>query len=113
MITINAVSGYTGGGRGLIAKMEDPNHEEAITAPHHIYANGLTHKHLPEITHYGMLENAPPVFTPSVGSYPQGMLVQLPLHLAILGGASREAVHACLKAHYDACPGERRASHWA
>ena len=105
LITINAVSGYTGGGKGLIAKMEDPGHEEAITAPHHIYANTLAHKHLPEITYYGMLEN-PPVFTPSVGSYPQGMLVQVPLHLSNLGGASRADVHACLKAHYDACPGD-------
>ncbi len=104
LITINAVSGYTGGGKGLIAKMEDPHHEEAITAPHHIYANGLTHKHLPEITHYGMLETAP-IFTPSVGSYPQGMLVQIPLHLSTLGGTTREDVHECLKRHYDACPG--------
>lgn len=105
LITINAISGYTGGGKGLIAKMEDPDHEEAITAPHHIYANALAHKHLPEITHYGKLKN-PPVFTPSVGSYPQGMLVQVPLHLSMLAGRSREDVHACLKAHYDACSGE-------
>ncbi|MDD9909658.1 MAG: N-acetyl-gamma-glutamyl-phosphate reductase [Ahrensia sp.] len=104
LITINAVSGYTGGGKRLIARMEDAAHEHAITAPHHIYANGLMHKHLPEITHYGMLDT-PPVFTPSVGHYPQGMLVQLPLHLSTIG-VSREELHACLAKHYTACPGD-------
>lgn len=105
LITINAVSGYTGGGKNLIARMEDPQRDDAITSPHHIYANALTHKHLPEITRHGLLNTAP-VFTPSVGSYPQGMLVQVPLHLSMLGGASRKDLHASLRAHYDACAGD-------
>ena len=59
LITINAGSGYTGGGKGLIAQMEDDTREDAISAPHFIYALGLTHKHVPEITTYGMLTHAP------------------------------------------------------
>lgn len=104
LVTINAVSGYTGGGKSLIARMEDPSCDDAITAPHHIYANGLTHKHVPEITHYGGL-NTRPVFTPAVGNYPQGMLVQVPLHLSMLGDVSRADVHACFVSHYEACHG--------
>ena len=99
LVTINAVSGYTGGGKGLIAKMEDADHEEAISSPHFIYATGLTHKHVPEITTYGMLENAP-LFTPSVGRFPQGMIVQVPFHLAGLNANSKAEVQACLAEYY-------------
>ncbi len=98
LLTINAVSGYTGGGKGLIAQMEGSN-DDAIDAPHFIYATGLKHKHAPEITEYGMLDNSP-VFTPSVGRFPQGMIVQLPLHMAALKAGCRAEVHACLTAHY-------------
>jgi N-acetyl-gamma-glutamyl-phosphate reductase len=109
LVTVNAVSGYTGGGKGLIAQMEDPNHEDAVSAPHFLYATGLTHKHVPEITEYGMLENKP-LFSPSVGRFPQGMIVQLPLHISALNDASRESVHACLAAHYEGCEHVRVAS---
>lgn len=105
LVSINAVSGYTGGGKGMIAQMEDPTREDAITAPHHIYANGLHHKHVPEITRHGLLDNAP-VFTPAVGHYPQGMLVQVPFHMRQLNATGRDAVIACLTAHYDACSGD-------
>ena len=104
-MTINAVSGYSGGGKALIARMEDQSRDDAITAPHHLYANALTHKHLPEIVKYGGLDNTP-VFTPAVGSFPQGMLVQIPLHLAQLNAASRQEVHTALADHYAACPGD-------
>ena len=99
LVTINAVSGYTGGGKSLIGQMEDAAHEDAISAPHFLYATGLTHKHVPEITKYGLLDNTP-LFSPSVGKFPQGMIVQVPLHLAALNGASKQDVHACLTAHY-------------
>jgi N-acetyl-gamma-glutamyl-phosphate reductase len=49
-VTVNAVSGYTGGGKQLIAQMEDPAHPDAITAPHFLYGLPLTHKHVPEMT---------------------------------------------------------------
>lgn len=99
LVTINAVSGYTGGGKNLIAQMEDVSREDAIAAPHFLYATGLTHKHVPEITTYGLLKNTP-LFSPSVGKFPQGMIVQVPLHLSALNVGSKEEVHACLTAHY-------------
>ena len=78
--SINAVSGYSGGGKGMIAQMEDASRDDAITAPHFLYAVGLTHKHLPEITRYGGLDSTP-IFSPSVGRFAQGMIVQVPLHM--------------------------------
>lgn len=99
LLTINAVSGYTGGGKNLIAQMEDDTRDDAISAPNFLYATGLTHKHVPEIIAHGLLENAP-IFSPSVGRFPQGMVVQLPLHAAWLNGNSKQDVHACLSQHY-------------
>ncbi|WP_112797275.1 N-acetyl-gamma-glutamyl-phosphate reductase [Rhizobium sp. SYY.PMSO] len=99
-VTVNAVSGYTGGGKQMIAQMENPDHPDAITAPHFLYGLPLTHKHVPEMTTHGLLERAP-IFSPSVGRFPQGMIVQVPLHLADLAeGATLESIHAALSAHY-------------
>ncbi|MDP5308753.1 N-acetyl-gamma-glutamyl-phosphate reductase [Paracoccus spongiarum] len=74
-LAINAVSGYTGGGKALIAEYEDGG------APaHFVYGLNQGHKHIPEImAHTGLLVQ--PVFAPSVGNFAQGMAVQLPLHL--------------------------------
>lgn len=74
-LAINAVSGYTGGGKALVAEYEDGG------APaHFIYGLTQNHKHIPEImAHTGLLVQ--PVFAPSVGNFAQGMAVQLPLHL--------------------------------
>lgn len=99
LVTINAVSGYTGGGKGLIAQMENSSADNAITAPHFLYATQLHHKHVPEITTYSLLEHAP-VFSPSVGRFPQGMMVQVPLHMEWLGAHSPISIHAALEKHY-------------
>ncbi|MGG7577394.1 N-acetyl-gamma-glutamyl-phosphate reductase [Rhizobium sp. Nf11,1] len=99
-VTVNAVSGYTGGGKQLIAQMENPDHPDAITAPHFLYGLPLTHKHVPEMTVHGLLDRAP-IFSPSVGKFAQGMIVQVPLHLDDLAeGATMESIHAALVAHY-------------
>ncbi|NTJ63985.1 N-acetyl-gamma-glutamyl-phosphate reductase [Agrobacterium rhizogenes] len=99
-VTVNAVSGYTGGGKQMIAQMENPEHPDAITAPHFLYGLPLTHKHVPEMTTHGLLERAP-IFSPSVGRFPQGMIVQVPLHLGDLAeGATLESIHAALVDHY-------------
>ena len=90
-IAINAVSGYSGGGKSLIAEMETPD-----APPHFLYATGLSHKHVPEITAHALLER-PPVFSPSVGRFAQGMIVQVPL---FLDGFSRDDLHAALAEHY-------------
>jgi N-acetyl-gamma-glutamyl-phosphate reductase len=79
-LTINAVSGYSGGGRSMIEAYE------AHRAPaFELYGLGLEHKHLPELQHYSGL-TVRPIFVPSVGNFRQGMLVSLPLHLDTLTG---------------------------
>lgn len=99
-VTVNAVSGYTGGGKQLIAQMEDAGHPDHIDAPHFLYGLTLKHKHVPEMKMHGMLSRAP-LFSPSVGRFPQGMIVQVPLHVADLKqGATLETVHAALVDHY-------------
>ena len=99
-LTINAVSGYSGGGKQLIAQMEDQSRNDAISA--NIFAYGLTlkHKHVPEITKHGGLTRRP-IFTPSVARYMQGMLVNVPLHLDLMAqGTTMERIHEALTAHY-------------
>ncbi|WP_071675107.1 N-acetyl-gamma-glutamyl-phosphate reductase [Nioella nitratireducens] len=80
-LTLTGVSGYTGGGKALIAEFD------AGTAPDFfLYALGQGHKHVPEIMHYGRLSRQP-AFQPSVGNYAQGMIVQLHLRREMLHGA--------------------------
>jgi N-acetyl-gamma-glutamyl-phosphate reductase len=67
------VSGYTGGGKELIAVHEQPEVE-----PFGLYGMELTHKHVPEMKKYSGLKHAP-LFVPSVGHYAQGMLVIVPI----------------------------------
>ncbi|MFK0163880.1 N-acetyl-gamma-glutamyl-phosphate reductase [Rhizobium sp. NPDC090279] len=99
-VTVNAVSGYTGGGKQMIAQMENPDHPDAITAPHFLYGLPLTHKHVPEMTTHGLLDRAP-IFSPSVGRFAQGMIVQVPLHIGDLAeGTTLESIHAALVDHY-------------
>jgi len=94
-ITINAVSGYSGGGKAMIGAYE------AGTAPSfELYGLGLSHKHLPEITAYSGLVR-PPLFVPSVANFRQGMLVSIPLHLDTLPGRPvASALAAALADHY-------------
>lgn len=99
-ISVNAVSGYTGGGKQLIAQMENEAAADHIAAPHFLYGLTLTHKHVPEMKQHGLLDRAP-IFAPSVGRFAQGMIVQVPLHLDLLEGApSLTKIHAALAAHY-------------
>ena len=99
-VTINAVSGYTGGGKKMIAQMEDASNDDAITAQHFVYGLTLTHKHLPEIVQHAGLSRLP-LFSPSVGRFAQGMLVQVPLHLDLITGAPSLAdIQAMLADHY-------------
>jgi N-acetyl-gamma-glutamyl-phosphate reductase len=99
-ITVNAVSGYTGGGKLMIAQMEDPANPDHIDSPNFLYGLTLKHKHVPEMQIHGMLDRAP-IFSPSVGRFPQGMIVQVPLFLDQLkDGTTLESIHAALAAHY-------------
>jgi len=98
-LTIPAVSGYSGGGRSMIEAYE------AGSAPlYEIYGLNLKHKHLPEIMKYTGLTRRP-VFTPSVGNFKQGMLVQLPLHLDLLTGQpTAQQLQDVLTRHYAGSP---------
>jgi N-acetyl-gamma-glutamyl-phosphate reductase len=94
-IAINAVSGYSGGGKSMIAA-HDHDHGPAFE----LYALGLEHKHVAEIQKYGGLTRRP-LFVPSVGHFRQGMLVSVPLHLDTLPGAPTGAdLRAALAEHY-------------
>ena len=94
-LCLPSVSGYTGGGRTMIEA-----YEAGSAAPFELYALGLGHKHLPEIMACTGLTRRP-VFVPSVGNFPQGMLVQLPLHLdALPGQVGLKDLHDALAAHY-------------
>ncbi|MCX8134564.1 MAG: N-acetyl-gamma-glutamyl-phosphate reductase [Roseococcus sp.] len=94
-LTINAVSGYSGGGKAMIAEFE-----AGAAAPFFLYGLTLEHKHLPEIQLHGGLARRP-IFVPSVGNFAQGMLVSIPLHLDLLRGApSPGDIEAALAAHY-------------
>jgi len=97
-VTINAVSGYSGGGKSMIA-----THEATGGPAFELYALGMEHKHLPEIQLYGGLTRRP-IFEPSVGHYRQGMLVSVPLHLDTLPGKpSGEDLAGVLARHYQGC----------
>jgi N-acetyl-gamma-glutamyl-phosphate reductase len=94
-VTINAVSGYSGGGKSMIASFENG------TAPaFELYGLGFEHKHVPETQLYANLVRRP-IFVPSVGNYRQGMLVSVPLHLDTLPGKPDGAdLHAALAKRY-------------
>ena len=90
-LSINAVSGYSGGGKELIAEYEG-GQAPAFFA----YALAQSHKHLPEvIAHAGLTRR--PVFAPSVGNFAQGMALQMPLHPA---PGKLATLEAALRNHY-------------
>ncbi len=91
-LTINAVSGYTGGGKELIGE-----YERGEAPDFFVYALTQHHKHLPEIMHYVGLTKRP-VFAPSVGNFAQGMAVQIPLHLD--NSRNMNNLRDALQAHY-------------
>ncbi|MET0605750.1 MAG: N-acetyl-gamma-glutamyl-phosphate reductase, partial [Beijerinckiaceae bacterium] len=95
-LSVNAVSGYSGGGKSMIEAFESgkaPSFE--------LYGLKLGHKHLPELQYYSNLTRRP-IFVPSVGDFRQGMLVSVPLHLDTLAKkvAARD-IEEALAAHYD------------
>jgi len=94
-VTVNAVSGYSGGGRSMIEAYE------AGRAPaFELYGLAFEHKHLPEMQKYSGLTRRP-IFVPSVGNFRQGMLVSVPLHLDTLPGRPKARdLEAALAEHY-------------
>ena len=94
-VTVNAVSGYSGGGKSMIANYE------ARTAPDfELYGLGLEHKHVAEMQKYTGLRRRP-IFVPSVADYAQGMIDSIPLHLDMLkGGVTPADLEALLMKRY-------------
>jgi N-acetyl-gamma-glutamyl-phosphate reductase len=94
-VTVNAVSGYSGGGKSMIESFEGgraPSFE--------LYGLTFEHKHLPEMQLYSKLTRRP-IFVPSVGNFRQGMLVSIPLQLDTLPGKPESAdLQAALAKHY-------------
>lgn len=100
-LTVNAVSGYSGGGKQMIAEFEDEASPNYTFEAYRAYALGLAHKHVPEMQVNMGLEH-PPLFAPAVGRYAQGMIVEVPLQLwALPGKPSVARVHETIAAAYE------------
>ena len=99
-ITVHALSGFSGGGKGMIAQWEEPESELNDLPFESPYALERKHKHIPEMTEYSGLSHEPQ-FVPSVGPFITGMRVEIPLHRAILSGAATaEAISELLASRY-------------
>ena len=83
-LTCYSLTGYSGGGKKLIAEYEDPQRTHLLDAPAP-YALGLKHKHLPEMKAIAGLEQ-PPVFLPVLGDIYKGMTTTIMLHNHLLKG---------------------------
>ncbi len=95
-LTATSITGYSGGGKKMIEHYQAGN-EPALTSPRP-YALSLAHKHVPEMMlHSGLA--AQPIFMPMVGNFYKGLVVTVPLHLAMLG-TTPEAVQAAYEARY-------------
>ncbi|MEP3277882.1 MAG: N-acetyl-gamma-glutamyl-phosphate reductase [Stappiaceae bacterium] len=94
LISMNAISGYSGGGRKMIEQYEAAG---AKAVPYLPYGLSFEHKHLPEMTVYSGLKRAP-LFQPAVGNYAQGMLTLVPLHYDLLPeGMTGARIHTVLR----------------
>ncbi len=103
-VSVNAVSGYSGGGKAMIAEFENESSPTYTRAPYRIYAMAQKHKHVPEMQIYAGLSRSP-IFAPSVGRYYKGMIVEVPLPLSALPNRPKLAdVHGAIAAHFE---GER------
>ena len=94
-----SLTGYSGGGKKMIAQYEEPNRAEPLSSPG-IYGLGQNHKHLPEMRAVCGLTK-PPVFSPIVDDYYKGMATTVPLHMDQLKGVTTlHQVWQVLADHY-------------
>ena len=84
MLSCHSLTGYSGGGKNMIAEYEDENRSRLLDAPMQ-YGLGQQHKHLKEMKAICGLENAP-LFSPIVGDFYSGMLVSVPLFAKQING---------------------------
>lgn len=97
--TVNAVSGYSGGGKAMIDRFEnDPD------IGFRTYGLDLDHKHVPEMQQHGGLSLAP-IFAPAVVRAFRGMMVEIPLPISVMPGSdSPVEMREALSAHYARSP---------
>ena len=100
-VTVSGASGYSGGGKAMIADYEG---EAGASSAFRPYGLSLAHKHIPEMTRYSGLAH-PPIFAPAVANAYRGMIVEVPLQLRAMPGTPSVAdVHAALAAAYAGSP---------
>jgi len=103
-VSVNAVSGYSGGGKAMIEEFEDLASPRYVKTVVRTYGLTLAHKHVPEMKVHAGLSH-PPIFAPSVGRYYRGMIVEVPLPLwALPGKPTTLAVHEVLAEAYRGRP---------
>jgi len=99
-LSVNASSGYSGGGKAMVAEYENGAAPSAFRP----YGLSLAHKHVPEMQRHAGLTHVP-IFAPAVANTYRGMLVEVPLHLSQLAaGTTVEHVHAALADAYAGSP---------
>ncbi|MBN9242777.1 MAG: N-acetyl-gamma-glutamyl-phosphate reductase [Mesorhizobium sp.] len=96
-VTVNGVTGYSGGGRPMIEDYAAKGDDAPEFLP---YGLTLKHKHVPELRRYAGLSRDP-IMQPAVGNFAQGMITVVPLQLEGLPKVPKGAdLHAALADHY-------------
>lgn len=99
-VTCFSITGYSGGGKEMIAEFQDPDRDPALAAPS-LYALGLDHSHLNEMQHIAGLDH-PPVFTPILSDMYSGMSTSVPLQNRLLRGhPTAEDVCEMMASYYE------------
>lgn len=88
LLTCTSLTGYSGGGKKMIAEYEAENRDKLLDSPKE-YALGQSHKHLPEMKAVTGLSSAP-IFLPIVADYLSGMQVTVPVFLSQLNGSAAD-----------------------
>jgi N-acetyl-gamma-glutamyl-phosphate reductase len=102
--SLHGVSGYSGGGKSMIAEFQDKQGAHYTESVSRLYGLNLAHKHVPEMREHAGLTH-PPLFAPSVGRFYRGMLVEVPLQLwALPARPSARDIHAALLKAYPGRP---------
>jgi len=99
-ISAFSLTGYSGGGKKMIAEYEGEERSEELKSPR-VYGVSQSHKHLPEMKHICGLDREP-LFSPIVADYYSGMLVTVNLFADMLNGTQTpETIHALFEKHYE------------
>lgn len=99
-VSCQSITGYSGGGKNLIAKYEDESPDNPYKKAPRPYSLGLNHKHLKEMMmHTGLTES--PVFLPVVADYYRGLATMIPVHTKLLNKKLMgKELHELLEEHY-------------